>query len=169
MTETQPTETHAARTEQTRSVVQGYVAALQRGDLRTLRTYFAPDATWWLRGDLPVSGTWTGPEQILDEFLAAMIDTLDPRYPVRQTVKSIVADGATAVAEWTSHARSAAGVPYENDYAVVFEIHDDRITAVREYFDTAYAQRVLFASAGPSPQAIPVVPRSTPTTSEVSS
>ena len=38
-------------------------------------------------------------------------------------------------------------MPYENDYAVVFEVRDDRITAVREYFDTAYAQRVLFADA----------------------
>jgi ketosteroid isomerase-like protein len=137
---------HAERTERTRAVVQSYVAALQRGDLPALRAAFAPNATWWLRGDLPVSGTWTGPEQILDEFLEGMVATLDPTFPVRQTVKGIVADGPTAVAEWTSHARSAAGEPYENDYAVVFEVQDERITAVREYFDTAYAQRVLFAA-----------------------
>ena len=66
MTEIHHLDTHAARTEQTRSVVRNYVAALQRGDLATLRACFAPDATWSLRGDLPVSGTWTGPEQILD-------------------------------------------------------------------------------------------------------
>ena len=135
MTEIHHLDTPAARTEQTRSVVRNYVAALQRGDLATLRACFAPD------------GTWTGPGQILDEFLAAMVSTLDPTYPVRQTLTSIVADGCTAVAEWTSHARSAAGTPYENDYAVVFEVHDNKITAVREYFDTAYAQRVLFADA----------------------
>jgi ketosteroid isomerase-like protein len=76
-----------------------------------------------------------------------MIATLDPTYPVRQSLKGIVADGSTAVDEWTSHARSAAGTPYENDYAVVFEVRDNRITAVREYFDTAYAQRVLFTDA----------------------
>jgi uncharacterized protein len=147
VTEIHHLDTPAARTEQTRSVVRNYVAALQRGDLATLRACFAPDATWSLRGDLPVSGTWNGPGQILDEFLAAMVSTLDPTYPVRQTLTSIVADGCTAVAEWTSHARSAAGTPYENDYAVVFEVHDNKITAVREYFDTAYAQRVLFADA----------------------
>jgi ketosteroid isomerase-like protein len=100
-----------------------------------------------LRGDLPVSGTWTGPEQILDGFLAAMVGTLDPTYPVRQSLTGIVADGSTAVAEWTSQAHSAAGVPYENDYAVAFEVRDDTITAVQEYFDTAYAQRVLFVDA----------------------
>ena len=48
-------------TQETRTVVEAYVAALQRGDIEALRASFAPDATWWLRGDLPTSGTWTGP------------------------------------------------------------------------------------------------------------
>ena len=98
-----------------------------------------------------------------EAFLAAMVATLDPTYPLRQVLKGIVADGSIAVAEWTSHARSAAGEPYVNDYAVVFEVRDDRITAVREYFDTAYAQRVLFANAsqaavGQSPRGPVVAP-----------
>jgi ketosteroid isomerase-like protein len=32
-------------------------------------------------------------------------------------------------------------------YAVVFEVRDGRIAAVREYFDTGYAQRMLFVGA----------------------
>jgi ketosteroid isomerase-like protein len=127
-----------------RDVVERYVKALQDGDLAALRASFAPDATWWLRGDLPVSGTYTGATEILDGFLAAMVARLDPAVPVTQTLNHIVADENMAVAEWTSHARSVAGEPYDNDYAVVFEVRDDRITAVREYFDTAYAGRVLF-------------------------
>src|SRR6185437_12997606 len=114
----------------------------------TLRASFAPDATWWLRGELPVSGTYTGADEILDGFLAAMLARLDPSAPVTQTLKHVIADGDLAVAEWTSHARSATGEPYENDYAVVFEVRGEQITAVREYFDTAYAQRVLFPATG---------------------
>ena len=72
------------KTEQTRLVVGDYVAALQRGDIEALRSSFTSDATWSLRGDLPMSGTWTAQAEI---------------------------------------------------------------AAVREYFDTAYAQRVLFADA----------------------
>jgi ketosteroid isomerase-like protein len=127
-----------------RDVVQRYVKALQEGDLAALRASFAPGATWWLGGDLPVSGTYTGAGEILDGFLAAMVARLDPAVPVTQTLKHIVADENMAVAEWSSHARSAGGEPYDNDYAVVFEVRDDLITAVREYFDTAYARRVLF-------------------------
>ena len=134
-----------SQTAQTRTVVQDYVSALQRGDIEALRARFSPDATWSLRGDLPVSGTWTGPEQILDTFLAAMMARLDTSKPLSQEVSSIVADGETAVAEWTSRATTRDGQAYENDYAVVFVVRAGKIVAVREYFDTAYAQRVLFA------------------------
>src|SRR3954447_17039756 len=94
-------------TETTRAVVADYVAALQRGDLEALRAGFAPEATWTLRGDLPVAGTWTGADEILDGFLAQVVATLDPGTPVSQTLHRIIADGEYAVAEWTSHARPA--------------------------------------------------------------
>lgn len=134
-----------SETEQTRSIMRDYVAALQRADIDALRAAFAPYATWSLRGDLPVSGTWTGATEILDVFLTTMMDRLDLTKPVRQELKTIIADGDTAVAEWTSRATTRDGQAYENDYAIVFVIRDGKIAAVREYFDTAYAQRTLFA------------------------
>lgn len=132
-------------TEDTRRVVTDYVAALRRGDPEALRASFAAKATWTLRGDVPVAGTWTGAEEILDEFLAAMVARLDPDVPVTQTVHRVIADGDYAVAEWTSHARARSGEPYDNDYAVVFRVADGRIDAVTEYCDTSYMQRMLFA------------------------
>ncbi len=50
------------------------------------------------------------------------------------------------MAEWTSRATTATGETYENDYAVVFEVRGQEIVAVREYFDTEYAGRVLFGA-----------------------
>lgn len=135
-----------SETARTRTVVQNYLAALQRGDLEALRASFAPWATWTLRGDLPVSGTYTGAGQILDTFLAAMVARLDTTQPLSQEITTIVADGDIGVAEWTSRATTRNGQVYENDYAVVFVVRDGLIVAVREYFDTAYAHRVLFAS-----------------------
>ena len=134
-----------SQTEQTRAVVCAYVAALQRGDVDTLRASFADDATWWLRGDLPTSGTWTGPAGIIDDFLVRMMARIDPAQPRSQQIHAVIADGDTAVAEWTTRATTRDGEPYENDYAVVFVVQDGKIVKVREYFDTAYAQRVLFA------------------------
>ena len=62
-------------TEETRNVVAGYVDALRRGDIDALRASFAPKATWTIRGDVPVAGTWTGPDEILDGFLAEVTAT----------------------------------------------------------------------------------------------
>ncbi|MGH3167070.1 MAG: hypothetical protein ACRDN0_14425 [Trebonia sp.] len=42
-------------TEETRSVVAGYVATLQCGDIVALRASFTPKATWTIRGDIPVA------------------------------------------------------------------------------------------------------------------
>lgn len=131
-------------TEETRRVIAGYVAALQRGDADSLRASFTPKATWTIRGDIPVAGTWSGPGEILDGFLAKMTATLDPQTPVTQDLHRIIADGDWAVAEWTSHARARSGTPYDNDYAVVFHVTDGRIDAVSEYCDTSCMKRVLF-------------------------
>jgi uncharacterized protein len=131
-------------TEETRRVVTGYVAALKRGDIDALRASFTPEATWTIRGDIPVAGTWSGPGEILDGFLAKMTAALDPGTPVTQDLHRIIADGGWAVAEWTSHARAQNGAPYNNDYAVVFHVTDGRIDAVTEYCDTSYMKRVLF-------------------------
>jgi ketosteroid isomerase-like protein len=49
-------------TEETRKVVAVYVDALQRGDIDALRASFTPKATWTICGDIPVAGTWTGPD-----------------------------------------------------------------------------------------------------------
>jgi uncharacterized protein len=73
-----------------------------------------------------------------------MTAQLDPSRPLSQELKHVIADGDLAVAEWTSRATTRSGAAYENDYAVVFEVRDGLIAAVREYFDTGYAQRVLF-------------------------
>jgi uncharacterized protein len=131
-------------TEETRRVVADYVAALQRGDLAALRASFAQKATWTIRGDLPVAGTWTGPGEILDGFLAQVTATLDLAFPVTQDLHGIIADGDCAVAQWTSHARARNGASYDNDYAVVFRVAGGLIEAVTEYCDTSYMKRVLF-------------------------
>jgi ketosteroid isomerase-like protein len=135
-------------TESSRAVVLDYVSALDRGDPAELRAKFTPDATWWLCGDLPVSGTWTGPKAIIDDFLVAMMGRLDPYRPVIRDVKRVLAEGDAVAVEWSTLATARDGSPYENDYAFVFEVRGGRISAVREYVDTERARQVLFSDPG---------------------
>jgi hypothetical protein len=39
---------------------------------------FAEDASWQLRGDLLISGSWNGRDAIVDEFLATALSYYEP-------------------------------------------------------------------------------------------
>jgi uncharacterized protein len=126
-----------------KTVVLEYVEALQRGDADAVRDSFAEQATWWLSGELPLSGTWRGRDQILDEFLASAMQYYDPD-TVSIEVTNVVAEGEQVALEWITRGRTASGNDYENFYSAIFVVRDDRIQAVREYTDTLYASNVLF-------------------------
>jgi ketosteroid isomerase-like protein len=127
-----------------KAVVLRYVEALQRGDIDAVRDSFAEHATWWLPGELPVSGTWRGRDGIIDEFLAAALRYYDPD-SVSIEVTNVLAEGEQVALEWITRGRTAGGSDYENFYAAIFVVREGRIEAVREYTDTLHAKKVLFA------------------------
>ena len=127
-----------------KTVVLRYVEALQRGDADAVRDSFAEQATWWLPGDLPLSGTWRGRDQILDGFLASAMQYYDAD-TVSIEVTNVVAEGEQVALEWITRGRTATGNDYENFYSAIFVVRQERIQAVRECTDSLYAKNVLFA------------------------
>jgi uncharacterized protein len=128
-----------------KTVVLNYVEALQRGDIEAVRGSFGEQATWWLAGELPLSGTWRGRERIIDEFLARALRYFDAE-TVSIEVTNVLAEGEQVALEWITRERTAAGRDYENSYSAIFVVRDGRIQAVREYTDTLHAQKVMFAA-----------------------
>lgn len=124
--------------------VQRYLDALLAGDVETIRDSFTDDATWTMHGDLPIAGPWKGRDSIVDDFLSRLGATLFEPGSQQFEFPLLVAEGDTVVLEWRVHARSAAGLEYENEYCGVFVVDDGRIAAVREYMDTRHAARILF-------------------------
>jgi uncharacterized protein len=130
-----------------KSVLRRYVAAVQAGDPEAIREMFAEDATWTVRaGRLPISGTWTGRDAILAEFLAAAMAHYEPG-SVSLEITGMIAEGDQVVLQWTSRARTRQGRPYENGCIGVFTLREGRIQAVREYMDTLYASEVAFTES----------------------
>ena len=144
----QPDQTRSTEMIQpadSKSVLRRYVAAVQAGDEAVIRELFAEDATWTLHaGQLPISGTWSGRNAIIDEFLAEAIAHYQPG-SVSLEITGMVAEQDQVVLQWTSRARTREGRPYENGCIGVFTIRDGRIQNVREYMDTLYASEVAFA------------------------
>jgi uncharacterized protein len=126
------------------AVVLDYLSAVERGDADVIRNSFAPDATWSYPGDLPLSGTWEGRDAILHDFLGALGAYVDTT-TIDFHVTSVVTEGDTVCVEWTSRVRTVGGEAYENHNMAAFVVRDGLIAEVREYTDTAYAARVLFA------------------------
>jgi ketosteroid isomerase-like protein len=52
--------------------VRRYVGALAAGDKDAIGDSWAEDGTCWYGGDLPISGTWRGRDQVIDGFLARL-------------------------------------------------------------------------------------------------
>ena len=133
--------------EQSKQVVRRYLDALVAGDLDAIRDSFAEDATWTIFGELPIAGPWIGRDRIVDDFLTTVGGSLYEPGSVSFAFPTLVADGPVVALEWRVNARTADGAEYANAYCGIFEVRDGRIARVREYLDTAYAERVLFAPA----------------------
>jgi len=131
-------------TSASRTVVQAYMDALMTGDFNALRSFFTAESTWTLAGDLPLSGTWTGPEAILDEFVPRMVSRLVPE-SMEFEFDGMIAEGDRVLAEWSTRALARSGGRYEQHCLAVFTIREGRIASVREYFDTKHAHDVVFA------------------------
>ena len=123
---------------ESRTVIERYVAAVAARDMDTVSELFAEDATWWLGGELLLSGTWRGRDAILDDFLGSIPRLYQPE-TIAIEITSLIAEGDVVALEWTSRALTTAGEEYENQCAGVFTVRDGRIVAVREYMDTQYA------------------------------
>jgi ketosteroid isomerase-like protein len=129
-----------------KQVVQRYLDALLDGNIDTIRDSFAEDATWTIYGDLPIAGPWEGRDRIVDDFLSTVGGTLFEAGTQSFEFPTLIAEGDTVALEWRVRARTVGGADYDNVYCGIFTVRDGRISAAREYLDSAYAAQTLFAA-----------------------
>jgi ketosteroid isomerase-like protein len=125
-------------------VLLRYFDALASGNDVALKECFAAEAKWIAPGRLPNSGTWVGPDEIVDEFFALAAAHMVPGSFSTELVSATIGE-SNAVVEWQSTATTASGSIYKNSYIANLIFTGDRIVEVREYFDTQQGE-VLFAS-----------------------
>lgn len=128
----------------TATVLSDYLDALSSGDLERVEAFFAPEVTWTIHGTLPLAGKYEGRAAVV-KFLATAMGRLFAPGTQKFTFGQVLADGDTAILEWNvTGVGAATGLTYDNSYCGLFEIHDGRIHAVREYFDTDHVRHVLY-------------------------
>ena len=129
--------------EASKRAVERYFEAMRAG-APELPDLLTDDVTWWVPEASPLGGTHTGKPAVL-ALMASGTDLYDPAVPLEITVRSMIAEGSHVAVQLVIDARTARGEPYHNDYHFAFEVRDGKIAAVREYLDTLYVQRKLFA------------------------
>ena len=129
--------------EANKAVVLEFYRLMNAREFEAMWALFTEDATW--------SGgkfdTTDAPS--IDRMRAVIVDPM----PVFEsggidfTVHALTAEGDRVAAEVESHAPLVSGATYNNHYHMLFEMRDGRISAVKEYADTAHAREV-FGSLG---------------------
>jgi ketosteroid isomerase-like protein len=129
--------------QQNKAVVQGFLAALARGDRDAARAAFREDATWRYPASLGGPGVHRGRDAIFDVYFGVdekLFDTGTRRYDFEIT--SAVAEADRVAIEMRHRGRTRDGRPYETDYHVLYRLEGGRIAEVHEYFDSLYVRRL---------------------------
>ena len=128
--------------EENKALVREYFRRMQAGD-PTVAEMMADDVTWWVPQSSELGGTHRGKAAVL-----ALMGKGGDLYqlPLRVTVEEMVAERDQVCVQLVVEAKTAAGLPYRNDYHFAFRIRDGKLAAVREYLDTKYAFDLLFPS-----------------------
>ena len=117
-------------------LVKTFFETLSAGDLERVRSLLHEQASWTPMGTgIPGAGGAKGRDAIIDEFLApvrGMFVDGDPKVKMN----NIFSKGPMVACETLGIGLLKNGKKYNNRYAWIIEIKDDKIFAVREYMDT---------------------------------
>jgi uncharacterized protein len=140
-----PDEGQAARrrimrsSDENKELVQRFMAAFSAGEMATALAMMDDEATWWVAGSMPISGTYT--KEAFAKLLAGIGDAVTG--PIVLTPKEFTAEGNRVAVETESLTHTKTGRTYNNFYHFLFEIRDGKILRVKEYLDTMHTYAVF--------------------------
>ena len=94
----------------------------------------APDATWTIVGNAPVSRTYTSRQEFIDLVITPFIARLSRR--LVPAVRGLYTHGDMVIALFDAEATARDGKPYKNTYTWYMRMRDGRIVEVIAFFDT---------------------------------
>lgn len=121
-----------------KEVVRRFLCLMSTGnpeDMEKAASLFAEDATFWIIGNLAMSGTLHGREQILEKLFRPNFKRIVPG-TVTLKLGKVIAEGEYVAAEWTSRRKVIDSKDYENTFFGLFRVKNGRIHSLREYMDT---------------------------------
>jgi ketosteroid isomerase-like protein len=127
-------------------LMEDIFAKVATGDGSMFVEHLADDVVMRVTGQYSWSRTFTGKESLLRDLYGHVRAVTQG---ARKTVPfNIIAGDDYAVVEARGDMTNKDGVPYRNEYCLVFKLANGKIVEMREYQDSTLCERVL----GPYPQ-----------------
>jgi hypothetical protein len=133
-------------TAQNKAIAERFFELFSASDIDGVLALMTDDATWRIPGKkelTPTAGEYS--KERIGRLFRRMIDNLSGG--LRMSVVSSISEGDRVAVEATSAGDLKNGRRYRQEYHLVMEFRDGRISAVREYLDTQHAFDVWIRDA----------------------
>ena len=129
-----------------KQLMQEIFARVADGDGSLFVEHLADDVVIRVSGQYSWSQTFKGKEAVLRDLYGVVRERTTG---LRKTIPlRFIADGDIVVIEARGEMMSKAGVPYNNEYCLIYRLRDRKIVEMTEYQDSTLCERVL----GPYPR-----------------
>ena len=131
-------------TADNKATAREFFARFSASDIPGAMALMTDDATWWIPGKPelnPVAGLYQ--KDRITALFYAMLKRLTSG--LKMTPTGMIAEGDRVAVEVVSAGDLTNGRHYRQEYHMLIEFREDKISAVREYLDTQHAHAVWFA------------------------
>ena len=129
-----------------KKLMESLFARVAAGDRKPFLDHIADDVVMRVSGRYSWSQTIRGKEALFRDFYGHLTSLLSDGNR-RTNAHRFIADGDYVVVESVGEMKTKAGVPYSNEYCLIYRLREGRIIEMTEYCDSALCERVL----GPFP------------------
>jgi ketosteroid isomerase-like protein len=116
---------------------------LAEADATAFLDLMADDFCWIIEGQCKWSRRYDGKAAVQEDLVPPLFANFAT--PYRNFAEEIIAEGDRVVVLCRGEVKTVRGQDYNNSYCFVIRMKDGKMVELREYMDTALAERVLDA------------------------
>ena len=131
--------------EQNRQTVNGFLSAMQNGDVAGIVDAYHPDGELQTMGNTLISGRYN--RQQIEQFAGGIFEAFPAG--LNYQIHNIIAEHDRVAVEASVSGLHSSGRPYHNQLHFLFQFVDGKILLLKEYLDTEKATEVLCGGRRP--------------------
>lgn len=128
-------------TDENKALIEAIFEKLSRGDGSMFIEHLADDVVQTVTGKHSWSKVHKGKEALIRDvygYLRTLVKDTGKTQPL-----NIIAGGDWVVVEARGDMITKEGVPYQNDYCLIYRLEGGKIVEIKEYMDSVYCEQIL--------------------------